>query len=238
MMYLTTSWDDGYKTDFRLADLLHRYGLKATFYIPKANCERAVIPVAQIKQLAQGFEIGGHSLNHVRLHLANKNKAEEEIAGCYNWLSDVLGAAPVSFCFPGGKYSATAINCAVQTGYRLLRTTEGHSIDGLSKNSMLPTTVHVYPHNKTTHIKHLVKRQQWQHLLRWIKGHSETELSRLVTFYLAEIEKKRVGVFHLWGHSWEIEQYGLWTKLETLFKILSNRPHFTYIENHNLILNS
>ncbi len=33
-VYFTTSWDDGSIYDMRLAELLLKYGLKATFYIP------------------------------------------------------------------------------------------------------------------------------------------------------------------------------------------------------------
>jgi hypothetical protein len=27
------------------------------------------------------------------------------------------------------------------------------------------------------------------------------------------------GVFHLWGHSWEVEQLGLWSELEQILKM-------------------
>jgi peptidoglycan/xylan/chitin deacetylase (PgdA/CDA1 family) len=38
--YLTVSVDDGSVSDMRAADLLEKYGLKATFYIPATNWER------------------------------------------------------------------------------------------------------------------------------------------------------------------------------------------------------
>ena len=41
--YLTISVDDGHPTDFKSAELLARYGLKATFYIPARNPEREVM---------------------------------------------------------------------------------------------------------------------------------------------------------------------------------------------------
>jgi peptidoglycan/xylan/chitin deacetylase (PgdA/CDA1 family) len=35
--YVTISVDDGHPTDLRTVDLLHKYGLTATFYIPGAR---------------------------------------------------------------------------------------------------------------------------------------------------------------------------------------------------------
>ncbi len=32
--FITTSWDDGHPLDFRVAELLSKYGLRGTFYIP------------------------------------------------------------------------------------------------------------------------------------------------------------------------------------------------------------
>ena len=39
------------------------------------------------------------------------------------------------------------------------------------------------------------------------------------------------GVFHLWGHSWEIEQFGLWKELETLLKMLAFNKEIAYLNN-------
>ncbi len=65
--YLSISVDDGHPTDFRTAELLNKYGLNATFYVPATNSEREVISKQQVRELASRFEIGGHTLNHVTL---------------------------------------------------------------------------------------------------------------------------------------------------------------------------
>jgi hypothetical protein len=38
-------------------------------------------------------------------------------------------------------------------------------------------------------------------------------------------------VFHIWGHSWEIDQYNLWKQLEDLFKLISSCDGITYLNN-------
>jgi hypothetical protein len=32
---------------------------------------------------------------------------------------------------------------------------------------------------------------------------------------------QRGGVFHLWGHSWELQQAGQWQRLEEVFRLMS-----------------
>jgi peptidoglycan/xylan/chitin deacetylase (PgdA/CDA1 family) len=121
---ITTSWDDGHVLDLRLAELLQKYKLPATFYIPQINPERAVMPPHLIQSLAKSFEIGGHTLHHVRLRSANKELLEKEIKGSYIWLGHLLGESPVSFCFPGGVFDQTTVKYVFSSGYQLARTTE------------------------------------------------------------------------------------------------------------------
>lgn len=59
-------------------------------------------------------------------------------------------------------------------------------------------------------------------------------LGKLAENYLEQIDREG-GCFHLWGHSWEIEKYSLWKSLENLFKILANRPGFSYVKNRELV---
>ena len=54
----TTSWDDGYKSDVRIAELLKKYILTGTFYIPTC-CH---LNDEQIISLSKNFEIGGHTI--------------------------------------------------------------------------------------------------------------------------------------------------------------------------------
>ena len=44
---ITTSWDDGHPLDLRLAELLHKYDVPATFYIPVSEkcptCDKSML---------------------------------------------------------------------------------------------------------------------------------------------------------------------------------------------------
>src|SRR5436853_5127201 len=84
---ITTSWDDGHPSDFRVADLLTKYGLRGTFYVPR-TAETATMSAAQVRDLAGTFEVGGHTVRHVVLTEATDERAGQEIAESKSWLED------------------------------------------------------------------------------------------------------------------------------------------------------
>lgn len=238
MKIITTSWDDGAVEDFKLAEILNKYNLEATFYIPQKNSERPVISVEQIRDLASVFEIGGHSLNHVFLTTVSSATQWDEIDGCYNWLREIIGFSPVSFCAPKGLYTSEILQMVKKAGFKLLRTTHLLNIKGISNNSILPllhTTLQMYEHPAVTYWKHLIKRRKIATLISWLMMHSETELLHLTEKKLHLIRKNQAGVFHLWGHSWEIEEYNLWNKLEAVCNLLSKQNDFVYMKNNQII---
>jgi len=52
---------------------------------------------------------------------------------------------------------------------------------------------------------------------------------------MSEIIMNRIltsgGIFHLWGHSWEIEKYGLWNELEKVLQMLAFKKDIAYLNN-------
>ncbi|MBB1286137.1 polysaccharide deacetylase family protein [Flavisolibacter sp. BT320] len=236
MKIITTSWDDGHPLDFKLAALLDKYNIKGTFYIPKSNQEHKVMSEAEIKMLAQHFEIGGHTLTHARLGGLGKERVYEEIDGCYRWLTAILDKLPVSFCFPGGVYDTVSIKQATDSGFKVLRTTELLSIKTTVAEALTPTTLQLYEHSRSTYLKHLLKRRKVNNFLHWLQSLASSNLLKLVDYYLHKLDREG-GCLHLWGHSWEIEQYGLWQKLELVLKQLCNLSDFDYRSNQNLLIN-
>jgi peptidoglycan-N-acetylglucosamine deacetylase len=234
MKLITTSWDDGHPLDFRIAELLDKYGLQGTFYIPRHNGPQKMMTEGQVQELSRHFEVGGHTLNHVWLNRASENIWQAEIEGSRTWLKDVTGTAPVSFCFPGGVYNAASLNAVFHFGYRQARTTELLSTAEPAASHLLPTSLQVYQHSNITYAKHLAKRHKWKKLLHKLFKTPATDLVTLTQYHLDKIEQEG-GCFHLWGHSWEIEGLGLWKKLEDLLRVLSQRQHFTFATNKDLL---
>jgi peptidoglycan-N-acetylglucosamine deacetylase len=62
---VTTSWDDGHKLDLKLARLLQKYNIAATFYISPANREfskRDLLSEQEIQTLEDVVYINSGSL--------------------------------------------------------------------------------------------------------------------------------------------------------------------------------
>jgi len=231
---ITTSWDDGYPLDFRLADLLSKYDLKGTFYIPQNNPEHRILDKKGIKTLSQRYEIGGHTLNHVNLLEVELARAEKEIRGCKLWLEDVLGKQVKAFCYPRGKFNAKRKKIVEESGFLYARTV-GLLSTNISDLLSASTTIQLYNQPLVAYVKNSLKRRKPGQIFYFM---SKINIHQLRLTKIAELYLERViengGIFHVWGHSWEIEQYGLWTELEDIFKMLYKIPNATYLTNSQL----
>jgi len=64
---------------------------------------RLMMTREMVAELAgQGFEIGGHTINHPILNVLPDDAARQEIEECVTWIRDVTGGSPVSFAYPNG----------------------------------------------------------------------------------------------------------------------------------------
>ena len=128
---VTTSWDDGHPLDIRVAELLNKYGLRGTFYVPM-RAETQIMTVPQLRELSTRFEVGAHTLAHTVLTSVGSAIAWEQIAGGRLWLQDTLGGACCMFCPPSGKFSTQHIGMVQTRG--LSRPPHGRaSIAGTSR---------------------------------------------------------------------------------------------------------
>src|SRR5690348_5067659 len=120
-LVITTSWDDGHPLDLRVAELLCRYNLPGTFYVPRSICTATMTP-AQVRELSVGFEIGAHTLHHVDLLGVDATRAREEIAGSKAWVEDVTGRPCPMFCPPRGRFARRDLRLSREAGYVGVRT--------------------------------------------------------------------------------------------------------------------
>lgn len=219
---VTTSWDDGHPLDLRIAGLLEKYGFPGTFYVPR-SAPRGVMTPQQIRELSRRFEIGAHTLDHVYLDRVSNAVAFEQLSGSRRWIEDLTGQSCRVFCFPGGKYRASQLPLVSAAGFFGARTVELLSIRSPElKNDLflMPTTVQAFPHRPSTYARNVLLRgrsifsfraRDLLHARDWV-ALAECLLPRAM---------QAGGVFHLWGHSWEIDQLGQWENLERLLSTLS-----------------
>jgi peptidoglycan/xylan/chitin deacetylase (PgdA/CDA1 family) len=227
---LTTSWDDGHPLDHRLADLLDRYGISGTFYIPRKS-QLATLSEAEIANLSQRHEIGGHTLDHLALTTLPNKEAKQQIRDCKKWVADVTGRACRMFCPPLGKFNTTHTHFINEAGYlglrsvEFLQTTPPQALPMLapdgSNNQLwaMPTTIQSHPHARLSYLRNALKRRRYStafsalinpHLTDWTLA-AERMVSQVI---------RQGGVFHLWGHSWEIDEHDQWEPLERVLSKL------------------
>lgn len=221
---ITTSWDDGHPLDLRLADMLDRHGVPATFYIPRSS-EFGTMGAAEVRELSRRFEIGAHTLNHRVLTRIGDAEAEQEITGSKGWVEDVTGRTCPMFCPPSGKLARRHLDMAREAGFAGVRTVELVSLDfPRSEGGILvePTTVQVFSHSLASCARNALRRGAIGNLLRLVSHGSPHDWSGLAMALLDEV-MRRGGVFHLWGHSWEIEATGQWPVLEEVLRSLGEQ---------------
>jgi len=221
--YITTSWDDGHPLDLRVAELLKKYGLNGTFYVPM-TAENQTLTTPQLRELSLSFEIGSHTLHHNVLTSATEQQATREIVDSKSWVESETGLPCLMFCTPKGKYRRRHVQMIRKAGYLGLRTVELNSLDHPRRKAgllLMPTTIQAYPHGSLTFVLNATKRAAFGNLWRFVVHGRPTDWPILAQSLFRDALKVG-GVFHLWGHSWELQQTGQWQRLEEILRFMSS----------------
>lgn len=223
-MTFTYSIDDGHPSDMRMADLLSRHGLKGTFYIPITNWEcRDVMPASDIREIAAEFEIGSHTYDHCYLDRLSIEEARVQVVGGKDRLEEILGREVTGFCYPGGKYHARHLEVVKSAGFQYARTTMNLCFDPGPDPFQMRTTLQFYPHDWTVYLGNYVKNGKWpaRYDGLMLALRSSTWLDRLYSLFDWSLAH---GVtFHLWSHSWEIDELGVWQDLSDFLGYVTAR---------------
>ena len=155
---VTTSWDDGHPLDLKLSDLLIKYKLSGTFYVPLKNSEeRDVLSESSMRELSAKFEVGAHTYNHRDLTRLTKVEAREEIITSKHALENIVQKNIDMFCFPRGHFNAPLINVVKSCGFRGARTNTNFIIQSSDAHFLMPVTLQVYHHTFGSYMKHFLK---------------------------------------------------------------------------------
>lgn len=240
---ITSSWDDGHVLDMRVAALLERVGMTGTFYVARHFVDER-LSVAQIRQLAQKHEIGAHTISHPVLTEIPLPQAQQEMTQSKQWLEDVIGQAVQSFCYPKGQHNRALQQLARESGYRLARTVTAYQVQTGDNAYAMPTTLQVYPYP----LRPLPAiawwrgwRTRWQPLREALAQRATTSLVshrhwRTHVLAWADRAAQQDGLLHLWGHSWELEQYHLWEPFAEVLDLLAQRYTLIPMTNSEALL--
>ena len=230
-LLVTTSWDDGHRLDRRLGDLLDRYGLPGTFYVAPESVE--IEPAdrlgdAGVRLLDERFEIGGHTLTHRKFSTVSLTDAGRDIIRGRDALEATLSHPVTSFCYPSGDYQPAHIEQVKAAGFAMARTVDRFAVAPAADPWQTPTTVHAY--------RHLVDGPVVARIARYRPLAAAQLYWHWDRLAMALFDGALVsgGVFHIWGHSWEIDKNDDWDRLERVFRHIGGRHDVTYVTNGEL----
>lgn len=230
---VTTSWDDGDPLDLQIAGLLSAHRLQGTFYIPiKGHHNLVPMNQAELRAVAaQGFEIGAHGVSHPNLTDCEPRELAQEVESSKKFLEDCLGAEVRAFAYPRGRYNASVISSLKRAGYVGARTTRMLAHQLTFDPFRMPTSAQVFPHSQLDYLRNIARsfylEGSWEHSTLLRLRRTWTDLAK----GLFDAVMQTGGIWHLYGHSWEIEAQGLWNSLKTVLDYVSNREGVLYLTN-------
>jgi glycosyltransferase involved in cell wall biosynthesis len=231
---VTTSWDDGHKCDIRLASLLRKYGVRATFYVcPETHEFSASERLApdEIRALAAEFEIGAHTMTHPFLSRLDTDAARQDIVRSKETLEAIVGQPVRSFCYPYGDHNEETKRIVCEAGFDRARSIN-RFVTRSADRFAIGTSVDTYDHLRDgmLSILRMCRRRPWQifRMRRW------DNLAKV----MFELARERGEVFHLWGHSREIDIHRDWERLEVFLAWLSEQPDVVFASNAEVPLSA
>lgn len=222
-MILLSSWDDGHPADLRVAELMDKNGLNGTFFVPIRNCEGLpVLSSGALRELGQRFEIGGHTIDHVYLNQVTEAEVNRQVSEGKRGLEEILGSNVNGFCYPGGCVTSSVIASVRRAGFTYGRTIENLRFDTMDDPFKMPTTMQFYPHTKFTYISNYCRYGHY------VRRFAAMKIAVKSSDYLCRLRELALecarcdGVFHFWGHSWEIEELSAWYNLDEFLAFVSS----------------
>lgn len=238
-IFFTSSWDDGHLLDSKLANLLTAYNVRGTFYIPKVYKADA-LSLEQVKDLADKHEVGAHTLTHPDLDKIEEKQLKEEIYGSKKYLEDLLNKEVPMFCYPRGLLTEQVKRVVKEAGYLGARSTQKFCFQRPTNLFEFGVSIHVYPFpfRKKDQHSYLINKHLFDPLLKNYKKIGQLGLSINSFWSLSNLLRNALEyaiykgeIFHLYGHSWELERYGLWEELEKFLSDIQKKDNLTFLTN-------
>ena len=223
---ITFSYDDGVTQDFRLVELLNKYGLKCTFNLnsqllaQKGTLIRNGLRIAHykihpddVKSLYEGHEVAVHTLTHPNLTQLDEAEIIRQVETDRQNLSELVGYDVVGMAYPcGGINNDDRVADIIRrnTGVKYCRT--------ITTNDSFDPQENLYRFNPTAF-------------------HLDFENIMALGKAFVELKTDTPKIFYIWGHAYEMD-YGAdyWVQLEEFFRLISNKEDIFYGTNREVLL--
>lgn len=139
------------------------------------------------------------------------------------------------FCYPNGRYNREVIREVKCAGYKGARTTRMLTHTLRFGPFEMPTTLHAHPHAKFAHVRNLARARSLGGLCEYLGRFSGIDSWVGLGKRLFDLVLQEGGMWHLYGHSWLIEELRMWPDLREMLDYVSNREGVTYVTNLQLV---
>lgn len=226
MKILTFSYDDGITQDIRLAELFHKYGMKATFNINSGllGKERELtrngvtfrhdkVKPEDVKHIYAGHEVAAHSLTHPHLPEQTDEEIIRQVEEDRLALSALCGYEVVGFAYPGGGVNYNSHVAKVireHTGVRYARTTVASGNFEKQENLFeFKPSVHHFP---------------------------DLDKVFLMSEKFLSLPADADALFYVWGHGYELDINKDWDRFEEFLQFMANKKDVHYLTNKDALL--
>ena len=220
---VTTSWDDGTVTDIRLAELLYKYKVKGTFYISRCR-EQKLLSESNIIEISKEFEIGCHTISHHDLTKLLPPVMVGEIGDSKKYLENLLSHRVRMFCYPEGRYNKTVKRLVEAGGFLGSRTCRPMGFDLTKRFCQLDITMPASNDSPLMDLKTCAKLSLWLSFDYWFNWETRAKI-------LFDLALRKGGIYHIYGHSAELDDNNGWNMLEGVLVRISNQDEVKYMTN-------
>lgn len=201
---LTLSYDDGSHQDYRLVEIMNRYGIRGTFHLNSGSLgTENRVKEEDVAMLYRGHEVSSHTLTHPDLRSQPDFKVMEEVLEDRRNLERLAGYPVRGMSYPYGTHSPAVASLLGRLGIEYSRTTAAHQTFELPENFLL--------WHPTCH-----------HRDRCLDKLKEFEQPRPWTL---------MPLFYLWGHSYEFDTNDNWDLIEEFCKRAGGNEDVWYATN-------
>lgn len=226
-LLVTTSWDDGQKTDLKLAKLLTKYGIKGTFYVTASRYDPLPLEREDIVEISREHEIGAHTINHVDLVSIPVSEAKNEIEGSKSYIEELIGHQVKMLSYPFGRYNKGIAEIVKQAGFIGARTCRPGNFG--MQNNLYEWQITLFASNGSP----LMALRIWWGFRLWkVSALLDWESRAKLLF---DLVLQNGGIYHIYGHSLEFEENKEWDKLERVLNYISRREGVRYMTNGKIV---
>ena len=222
---VTFSYDDGVTQDIRLIEMFDKYGLKGTFNLNSGGLGRIettrrpsgefrnTVKEEDVRRIYENHEVAVHTVTHPHITELSDEELLHQVADDQKKLSELCGYDVIGMAYPGAKP----------------HNHNKYVVEFIRKNTTIK-------YARTVTITHSFDLQD--DLLEFNPSAYHTDFDK--TFELAkkfiELKTDTPKLFYVMGHSYELDIYNAWDKMEELCKLISGHKDIFYGTNREILL--